>query len=381
MANLSKIDPQIWDKVFTYSNNKTKIDCLAWLFDCDAFPKVDEQNIHFYPFLNAVGLNTTYKTILSLSDLDCIKYISSVKKAAVYLNKVCPLVDCVTLFKSNQQGRGVRVAVIDTGCALHPDLALGKNRIIKFVDFVNDKKFAYDDNGHGTFVCGVVGGNGLLSNTKFHGIAPKCELVVLKALNSNGETQVFTILDAMQWVMDNKDKFDIKVCCMSFGSEPLNQNDPLKIGAEVLWDNGVVVVCASGNDGASLEGVKSPAISSKIISVGACQQKNSELSVAKFSSWGEFEGINRPDLVAPGVDVCSLNTSGFYTIMSGTSVSTPVVAGAVALILENKSLSPNQIKSLLLNSATPLQTEKEKSGAGLLNISKTLSLVAGYSSN
>ena len=208
MPNLNKIDPQIWDKVFTYSNKDLKIDCLVWLFDNTKKPKFN-QFCHFYPFINAVGVCDSYKNILSLSEFETVRYISCAKTTAkVYLNRVCNFVESQTLFRAGLGGNGVCVAVLDTGCSPHLDLVLGKNRIKKFVDFLNKKEHCYDDNGHGTFVCGVVAGNGLLSNTKYHGIAPKSELVVLKALDQNGETQVFTILDAMQC--------DIKVCCMSF---------------------------------------------------------------------------------------------------------------------------------------------------------------------
>ena len=374
MANFSKIDPNIWDRVKTFSADQT-FDCLVWVEKDFSFSNISNLKYHYYPFIRAFKLNSTYCDILSLSDNSYIKYISSVQKASTFLNCVCQEIDAQTLFCSNCQGKDVCVAVIDTGCSPHVDLMLGKNRIEKFVDFVNGKEKIYDDNGHGTFVCGVIAGNGLLSNKKYHGIAPKSKLVVLKALNKNGETQVFTILDAMQWIIDNKERYNIKVVCMSFGSEPLEFNDPLRIGAEVLWDEGLVVVCASGNDGASVVGVKSPAISSKVISVGACEYKDGSCRVASFSSYGEFEGVARPDIVAPGVNVVSLSAnSENYVTMSGTSVSTPVVAGAVCLMLEKSpNLTPNKIKSLILNSATKLEDEKRKSGAGVVNVANVVS--------
>lgn len=375
MPNLHKIDPLIYNNVKACSLNK-KLDCLVWIKDGFCFNNVEDY--HFYPFIKAFKLNATYSKILGLSDDEHITYISSVRHASINMNNVCSQVDCQTLFNSNKQGENVCVAVIDTGCAMHPDLVLGKNRIVHFVDFVNNKIKPYDDNGHGTFVCGVIAGNGLLSNSKYHGIAPKCNLIVLKALNSEGETQVFTILDAMQWIVDNKEKFNIKVVCMSFGSEPLEVNDPLKIGAEVLWDEGIVVVCASGNDGESIIGVKSPAISSKIITVGACFYNKGTYNVAPFSSFGEVDGVGRPDLVAPGVNVTSLSAgTECYTKMSGTSVSTPVVVGAVCLMLEHSpQLSPNKIKFLLLENTTSQESlEKQKTGAGLLNVANTISSI------
>lgn len=371
MVNFNKIDPRIWDVVKTSSLN-CKQKCLIWFNG--QLPKGllnENEKIHNYPFIKAVGANLIYGKILKLSECNCVNYISSVQKASIYLTKVQKQIDLTSVSKAGFLGKGINVAVIDTGCHSHLDLVLGHNRIVKFVDFVNDEEKNYDDNGHGTFVCGAIAGNGLTSGGIIHGVAPKCNLIVLKALNSDGETQIFTILDAMQWVIDNKERFNIKVVCMSFGSEPMAENDPLKLGAEVLWDEGIVVVCASGNDGENVFGVKSPAISSKVISVGACEQ-NGQFEMAKFSSYGVYDGVIRPDLVAPGVNVVSAGVSAAYVSMSGTSVSTPLVAGASCLILEKQNLKPNEVKNILLKTAEKHNLPKEKCGSGVLNVSKAL---------
>ena len=377
MANLHKIDPVFWDKVRAYCHKDQKFDCLVWC-NPQKTPSIQKKVLHTFPFINAVGLSLNYDEVLKFSDQQEIRYISPVRKATIALNDVRKIVDTNTLLRSKVRGKNVNVAVIDTGCNPHLDLVLGRNRIVKFEDFVNGKTKPYDDNGHGTFVCGVIGGNGLCSNAKFCGMAPECKLVVLKALNSEGETQVFTILNAMQWIVDHKDEFNIRVVCMSFGSEPLEQNDPLVIGAEVLWDNGIVVVCASGNDGANAETVKSPAISPKVLSVGACTRDGLGFKVADFSSFGVYNNIIRPDLVAPGVDVTSLNVgTPFYTAMSGTSVATPVVVGVVGLVLQKcPNLSPNKIKSLVLGSAEKHDSlPRVQAGAGIVNGANAISFL------
>lgn len=190
---------------------------------------------------------------------------------------------------------------------------IGQNRICEFVDFVNGKQQEYDDNGHGTFVCGVCSGSGCLSNFRYSGIAPKTNVFALKALDGKGEASANKILDAMQWVYENHKEKNIKVVCMSFGSEPLGKSDPIMLGAEALWNEGVVVVAAAGNSGPEYQTIKSPGISSKIITVGGIDDNRYDsksfnrkyFEIADFSSRGPAFRHVKPDIVAPSVDIVS----------------------------------------------------------------------------
>lgn len=352
MPNLNKIDPLFYNGVRIQDVGKP-IKCLVWTSNGFNIDNGNSQIIAKYPFINAFGLNTTHKQIFDLSEQQEVCYISSAQRVCLYMQNVHKIVKTTLPNNFGVDGSGVTVAIIDTGCKPHLDLVLGKNRIIKFVDFVNGKTFAYDDNGHGTFVCGVLCGKGVCSNGCCRGVAPNCSIIVLKALNSDGETQVFTILDAMQWIIDHKKQFNIKVVCMSFGSEPVLRYDPLAIGAEALWDNGIVVVCASGNDGPEKNSVKSPAISPKVLSVGSCTTDNQQ-NKSEFCSYGIYQGIIKPEVFAPGENIVSLDAfNGFYTSMSGTSVSTPIVAGVAALLLQKQpQLSPNEIKRILISQSS-----------------------------
>ncbi len=375
MPNFNKIDPEFLTQVKVQSANKTI--CLVMLNNLNDYVYLTNcQILYKFPFINAVGIKTAHQNILNLSSHSYIKYISSVKKASVYIDKAKKQIENNVIKPLNLTGKGTTVAVIDTGCSMHLDLVLGKNRIIKFVDFINNKKTAYDDNGHGTFVCGVLGGNGVCSNTKYCGIAPSCNIIALKALNSEGETQVFTILNAMQWVIDNKQKYNIDIVCMSFGSQPLTQNDPLVVGADVLWDNGIVVVCAAGNDGAN-NTVKSPAVSSKVISVGSCFYNNNQIKIAEFSSSGNYEGVIKPEILAPGVNITGLGVLKNYVTMSGTSVSAPMVAGAVSLMLQkDKNLAPNQVKHILKTACVQKAVDAQGYNIGVLNLANAISLIS-----
>jgi serine protease AprX len=294
-------------------------------------------------------------------------------------------------------GENVTVAVIDTGVlftheALKSAIWTNKDEIAGngidddrngYVDdyfgvnVINPSKSVYDDNGHGTFVSGVIAGNGTV-NPNFVGIDPKSKLIVIKALDGNGETGASTILNAMQWVYDNKDKYNIKIVCMSFGSVSIGRNDPLKLGAEMLWDSGIIVVSAAGNSGPTPETIRSPGSSSKIITVGALDDHREDnmprydlFSVADFSSRGPIFSTYKPDMITSGVNINGLNNNiknGFFTKMSGTSVSTPMVAGMASIILKKyPKFTPDQVKKYLINCCTPITGDRNSEGFGWLD--------------
>ena len=379
---LNKIDPSLISSVGVLGINKCQI--IVYYKDDDYLHNVLSESkyevLGYYPFIKALALNVKYQQIFDFAQ-DCgVSYVTKVMTAHTLINNARKVINVDELHKENIYGQGVNIAVIDTGCYPHLDFVLGHNRIIKFVDLINDYTLPYDDNGHGTFVAGVLGGNGLISQQKYCGIAPQSGLIILKALKSDGQTQAYKVLEAMQWVYTNCLKYNIRVVCMSFGSTPLSQNDPLTIGANSLWQKGIVVVSAVGNDGPKSGSVKSPGSSGRIITVGCADTRNDEIFIADFSSRGPIFDFIKPDLVAPGVEITSLsNSTNFYTSMSGTSVSTPFVAGVSALLLQqNPKLSPNDIKSILLASATQLPFDYNACGAGLINASKSNSLVKKF---
>ncbi|MDE6583429.1 MAG: S8 family peptidase [Clostridia bacterium] len=313
------------------------------------------------------------KEILSLSSFETVDYISSLSyvDSLMYLSKKILAVD-----KTKHCGEGVGVAFIDTGLNPHCDFLIGKNRVVGFKDFINNKKDFYDDNGHGTFVAGVCSGSGALSGFKYSGVAPKTNVFSLKALNGQGEATANKILDAMEWVFDNHKKQNIKVVCMSFGSEPLGSNDPIMLGAEALWKSGVVVVAAAGNSGPEFQTIKSPGISPYIITVGGIDDNRYNkasfdkqfFEMAEFSSRGPALKNVKPDVVAPSVDIISCGIGDFYTTLSGTSVATPMIAGLCCLLLEkDDSLTPNQVKKELIKTCKPLGFELNSEGYGMPN--------------
>ncbi len=374
-----KIDERLLSQILILSGEK-RVFCFVFGRNFERTKNfLKRKKIHIeneYLFINSLLCKASQREIFELSNSVCVDSIFSVATATslMYVSKKILKTD-----KLNLYGEGVNIAFIDTGISNHCDFVLGKNRINIFKDFVNGKSLAYDDNGHGTFVAGVCCGSGAMSKFRFSGVAPKSEIVALKALNDKGEASATKILDAMEWLFDNHKKENIKVVCMSFGSEPLGNNDPIMLGAEALWNDGVTVVTAAGNSGPEFQTIKSPGVSSKVITVGGVDDNRYDefsfdkkfFEIADFSSRGPAFRKAKPDVVAPSVDIISCGNKSFYTSLSGTSVATPMVAGLVCLILEkHPDATPNQIKNYLLSCGKPLGFEKNLEGFGLPDISK-----------
>ena len=376
---MEKIDKRLTSLITSFSDVK-KIDCFVYYRSKAEILRIFK-NIHIendYCFIRALHCKMTKEEILTYSKFNAVEYISSLSKATCQMNvsKEILKAEEVALM-----GKGVNVAVIDTGIFPHADFLLGENRIKFFKDFVAEKKEPYDDNGHGTFVCGVCAGGGYLSKFKFCGIAPKAKLFVLKALDENGEATANKILDAMEWVFDHHIAENIRVVCMSFGSEPIGYNDPIMLGANALWKDGVVVVAAAGNSGPKESTIKSPGISPEIITVGGFDDNRFDdnsfnkdfFEMANFSSRGPALRHFKPDLVAPSVDITSCGIKSFYTKLSGTSVATPMIAGVVCLMLERfPNLTPNQIKTRLLQGCSSIGFDANSEGYGVPNLLKIL---------
>ncbi len=370
---MNKIDPILIKNVRALSDSGSKVQCVVYAYNYKVAKKylskyVDSDHMCEYPFINAFGLNVDQSNIYSVAKIDAVKYISSALKVTAMQYKSNVFLDTFDRVIPNRDIS--TVAVIDTGVSPHLDVMIPK-KIIKFVDLVNGRDAQYDDNGHGTFVTGVLCGSGAISGGYYQGIDNSTNVIAIKALNADGETGALNILNAMQWVYDHKVEYNIKVVCMSFGSMPIGSNDPLIKGAEVLWDNGVVVVCAAGNSGPQISTIKAPGASSKIITVGALDTEGT-FEVAEFSSRGPAFNNYKPDLVVPGVNIVGLDylhkAGKYYTTMSGTSVATPMVAGVCSMMVRlNPKYTPNQIKAKLLSNCTPITGDHNAEGFGYLD--------------
>jgi serine protease AprX len=339
----------------------------------------------------------TFSLPVSISRLPLLMKIPGVKK--VYLDRtIYALLDTATpttgaprVWDQNNQGENATIAVIDTGITPHPDVA---SRIIGFHDFVNQKTKPYDDNGHGTHCAGCAAGDGNLSMSRYRGVAPKALLVGVKVLGRFGEGSLSNVMAGIQWCIQHKEKYNIRVISLSLGSEAdiPYKDDPLCQIVEQAWKSGIVVVAAAGNSGPNPGTIASPGIHPLIITVGATDDHKTtdraDDKVAKFSSRGPTkDGVSKPDIVAPGTNIVSLRSkcsfldlsmpenriAKYYFSLSGTSMATPIVAGVVALMVSaNPTLSPDEIKQRLLKTADSLNQNKNVQGAGQADAEKAV---------
>jgi len=268
-------------------------------------------------------------------------------------------------------GAGITVAVLDTGIVKHLDF---DDRILAFHDFVNRKKNVYDDSSHGTHICGIVAGSGKNSRGRIKGIAPKCNLIVGKVLDRKGEGDFENMLYGIQWVIENKERYNIKVLNISIGIGALKEKEleSAAISAvELAWSSGLVVVVAAGNNGPKPMSISPIGASDKVITVG-CHEGGvlGEIKslCQRYSGRGPSKyAIKKPDIVAPGTNIMSCSENG-YSVKSGTSMSAPIVSGVCALLLEKyPNITNEEIKRKIMYSAKDLNENWEVQGWGMIN--------------
>lgn len=266
-------------------------------------------------------------------------------------------------YQNKWLGKGSVIVVMDTGAVLHPEL---RGRILLFRDFINGRYDLYDDNGHGTHVCGMISGNNI-------GIAPQAQLIVLKVLDEDGNGSVENSMRAFRWILENREKYNIRIVNISMGMKPQtnDRGEHYILGAvDLLWSMGMVVVAAAGNLGPKPGSITIPGVNQNIITVGSFDHQ--------YSGRGSVEKkMLKPDLVAPGNHIYSCNSNfeqgNLYIEKSGTSMSTPLVTGAVANLLSKYPNMTNvQVKERLKRSCVDLQMPAVRQGSGMLNIENLL---------
>jgi serine protease AprX len=296
------------------------------------------------------------------------------------------------------QGKAVGVAVLDSGINPNGDLftAAGVNRQVADVRFNSDyNQNPSDGYGHGTHVASIVGGDGSESGGKYIGVAPMVNIVNVKVSNDDGSALMHDVVAGLQWVLENKDAYNIRVVNLSLNSSVAESyhTSPLDAAVEILWFNKIVVVASAGNRGNGA--IYPPANDPFIITVGATDDKgtpslNDDI-MASFSAYGlTTDSIKKPDLVAPGTNIIarlvnqnmglasahpSNKVGTQYFRMSGTSMSAPMVSAAVALLLQDEpGLTPDQVKFRLMSSANKSWPgyNANQSGAGYLDVYATV---------
>ena len=314
-------------------------------------------------------------------------------------------------------GAGVGVAILDSGIATTSDLQ--GSRIVGWKDLVNKQKKPYDDAGHGTFVAGLIAGDGTASlpldqggyaTMQFRGVAPAADIIGVKVLDSTGQGRASSVIAGVIWALAHKEQYNIRVLNLSIGSNPVAPADfdPIAQAVELAWKNGITVVCAAGNEGEfGPGGILSPGNSPYVITVGASDTRQTasldDDAVTFYSSVGPtlWDEYAKPDVVAPGNRLISLRVKGSYIDtafpenliavadyvpgapaeaepsylkLSGSSTSAPVGAGVAALMIgEDPGLSPDDVKLRMMDTADPLPgATRFEQGAGLIDAAGAL---------
>jgi serine protease AprX len=417
-AGLKSVDPELAVKLNQMTDDSSvnavivyhRLPADADLADLQRIGIVGGTRYHLLPLLT---ITATRAQVMAISQLPSVRSIYGNRtlnlttepevRAATGVNRVVSDAE-ITGHNSGLpvSGRGVTVAVLDTGIdGMHGDLVGRVAQNVKLasvqsasvgfnypLDTENlpDTDQAY---GHGTFVGGIIGGNGAQSGGKYSGVAPGARLVGLSA----GDLSLLYVLEGFDYLLMHSE-LGVRVVNCSFSANTVfDVNDPVNVATRMLTDRGINVVFSAGNTGPGVHTLNPYAIAPWVVSVGATDTPG---HLADFSSRGDFaSALFHPTLVAPGLNVVSVRGSGianvtgaegvaagadaqrlsstelpYYTTASGTSFSAPQVAGAIALMLEaNPGLNPAQVKDVLQRTATPLPPYyRHEVGAGMLNV-------------
>jgi serine protease AprX len=333
-----------------------------------------------------------------LDDVDFRNYSGS-------LYQITRTTSALNAWGKGHTGYGVDVALVDTGVAPVPGLFPWKvaNGPDLSFESQNPELEHLDTNGHGTHLAGIIAGldlpledisQGNGDTHSFVGMAPGSRIVNMKVGTHDGSVDVSQVIAAIDWVVQHGQDpgFNIRVLNLAFGTDATQPYvlDPLAYAVEQAWNNGIVVVVAAGNDGNG-SGLRNPATDPFVIAVGSAYSTNFSADTNKpftYDSLSEFSNCGTSqrtvDILAPGKSITSLRTPGSYAdvtnpqaqvgtdffLGSGTSQAAAVVSGAVALMLDAyPSMSPDEIKHVLTENATPLSgVSSECQGAGVLSL-------------
>ena len=354
------------------------------------------------PIVNGLVASLDHNGIVSLSNQSNVVYISKDRSLTPFFDNAGPAINASAAWQSNYTGAGIGVALIDSGVNTHPDLfttdLLPTSRVVYSQSFVPGDSSTADAYGHGTHIAGLIAGNGISStgplfSETFKGIAPRANIVNLRVLDGNGSATDSTVIAAINQAINLKSKYNIRVINLSLGRGVFEsyKQDPLCHAVEQAWKNGIVVVVAAGNNGryvptSGYGTVTSPGNDPYVLTIGSMKpmgtpERTDDL-IASYSSKGPtmLDHIVKPDLVAPGNLLVSTETSNTalyntetsnqipyssyiyggssspsktYFELSGTSMATGVVSGAVADLLQaHPTLTADQVKARLMKTAS-----------------------------
>lgn len=327
----------------------------------------------YFEAFNGVALTVRRESVAALRALPYVKRVhldKPMKASAVAIPVNVSLIKADSVWNLGTRGKGIVVAIIDTGIDYrHPALGgcLGAGcRVIGGYDFYNDDADPMDDHYHGTHVAGIVGGN----SDDLVGVAPEVSFLAYKVLNKNGSGSESDVIAAIERAIDPNGDGDLRdhadVANLSLGGYG-NADDAASIAIDNATAAGTVFAVAAGNSGSAAHTIDSPGTARLAITVGASDNSD---RIASFSSRGPAPKLIsiKPDVLAPGVGIRSSMPNGQYGSLSGTSMATPHVAGVVALVRAlHPDWTPAQIKMQLMNSGVSIGEDSMVQGAGRID--------------
>lgn len=355
--------------------------------------KITNSNGIVLSSLKHINIIAAYVSKYTLSRLIELPEVSS-----VHFDEYCYIcASPIGVLPSNQlrfshnyklSGKGITIGIIDTGVFPHKELLNPSNRIKYFEDHVGQSHYPYDDNGHGTFISGIICANGLYSNNMYKGLASSSEICAFKVFDGKGKGYVSDILSSIDTILTIHEEMNIRIICLA--GEYLQHNPYIENLFNNLfkqcYDTGIIVVVPSGssfNQPCSIMGFAS---SKYCITIGGYDTYKTDKSYP-YSSYGKYKNMKKPDFVASSSNIISFNCDTsyvserkgiklyphtlekLYTSYSGTSCASAYVCSIIALMLEkDNSLSFKDVYSLLkLSSKKPTNTDAMV-GNGLIDV-------------
>lgn len=318
-----------------------------------------------YRLLPMVSLLATPGQIYSLLDDPTVEQLWYDLPVHACLDFSINLIQASRLWSVGLSGRGVRVALLDTGLdAAHPDL---RGRVAGSAVFCGEGLL--DRNGHGTHVAGIVAGSGSASDGRFTGVAPGASLLIAKVLDDHGNGWSSDVMAGLDWAVLQ----GARVANLSLSSDHFGDgSDALSLVCDAAVQQGLVICVAAGNQGPTAQTIGAPGCARHVITVGASTDAD---GIAEFTGCGPTADARiKPDILFPGALIVSTRARGahmgasqgeLYTEASGASMATAHASGAAALLLEaNPELTPAEIKAALLAGAKDLGRNPQMQGAG-----------------
>ena len=292
------------------------------------------------------------------------------------MNRVRELVGASRAYEQGIYGAGIGVAVLDSGVnERHPDL---RGRLVYSYNYLTASPESVDDCGHGTHICGIIGGTGVASGGRYQGLAPRCHFLSLKVLDKDGNGNSGTLVQALYWLIDHGKEYDVRIDNITAGSTEIlgRKRTGLLKAVEDAWDAGFIVCAAAGNQGPARSSITVPGTSPRIITVGSSDDGRAVrlmgVRKANYSGRGPTSAcVCKPDVTAPGAYIRSCSADfekpgrGFYTDKSGTSMATPVVSGSLAQLLSReRQLTGKEVKLRLRTACRDLGLPRNQQGWG-----------------